>query len=200
MKVVRTETLFKTKFLEMKSKEYIDNKGNVKHWDYVERSNQVNAVAVVGIIKSDRSPALDKIVLIKQFRIPLNDYIWELPAGLMDDEDETIEQTAIREFKEETGLTLKHITSIIPFGYNSAGMSTEMVAAVCGRVEGNVSTDLHEASEDIEVHLFQKCEVVKLLKDVYNCKAKIDIKTLLILKMFLAEDLTQIMPENVYGS
>ena len=43
-----------------------------------------------------------KLVLIKQYRYPL----YELPAGLVDG-DETPAQAAVREMKEETGLSLE---------------------------------------------------------------------------------------------
>jgi ADP-ribose pyrophosphatase len=179
--------------MEMKASEYVDNKGETKFWTFMERPKQVNAVAIAGVIQGRYDAPGDKIVLIKQFRIPLNDYIWELPAGLVD-ENETKDQTAKREFKEETGLTLKYITSIIPFGYNSAGISTEQTAIVCGLVEGIVSKDQHESSEDIEIHILLKGEVAELLNDVTKGTSKMDIKTNLILRMFLNGNLTTYIP------
>jgi len=193
VKVIQTETLLKTKFLEMKASEYVDNKGETKFWTFMERPKQVNAIAIAGVIQDHYGPEMDKIVLIKQFRIPLNDYIWELPAGLMDD-NETKDQTAKREFNEETGLTLKYITSIIPFGYNSAGISTEQTAIVCGLVEGEVSKNQHESSEDIEIHILGKGGVVDLLNNVNRGISKMDIKTSLILRIFLNNNLTTYIP------
>ena len=45
----------------------------------------------------------DKIVLVRQYRYPLDDYVYELPSGLVDP-GETYRQAGIREMKEETGL------------------------------------------------------------------------------------------------
>lgn len=53
---------------------------------------------IYAVLKDDP----EKIVLVRQYRYPINKYIYELPAGLID-EGETSEQTAIREMKEETG-------------------------------------------------------------------------------------------------
>jgi 8-oxo-dGTP diphosphatase len=52
----------------------------------------------------------DSIVLIKRKNDPFKNH-WALPGGIMD-ENETIEETAVREAKEETGLDIK-LTKLI---------------------------------------------------------------------------------------
>ncbi len=52
----------------------------------------------------------DRVVLVRQYRYTLDDYIYEFPAGLVD-EGEDYHAAAIRELKEETGLHLDPITS-----------------------------------------------------------------------------------------
>ena len=47
----------------------------------------------------------DKVVLIRQFRYPINGYIYEFPAGLVEP-GEDYHKAAVREMKEETGLNL----------------------------------------------------------------------------------------------
>ena len=49
----------------------------------------------------------DQLIMVKQFRYPLNDYIYELPAGLIDP-GESIKETAIREMKEEKQVLRLH--------------------------------------------------------------------------------------------
>ena len=52
----------------------------------------------------------DKILLVKRNTVPFKGY-WALPGGRMDP-DETMEQTAVREVKEETGLDVKVLRRI----------------------------------------------------------------------------------------
>jgi 8-oxo-dGTP diphosphatase len=52
----------------------------------------------------------DKILLVKRNTVPFKGY-WALPGGRMDS-DETIEQTVVREVKEETGLDVEIVRKI----------------------------------------------------------------------------------------
>jgi 8-oxo-dGTP diphosphatase len=54
--------------------------------------------------------ATDEILLIKRRTVPFRDY-WALPGGRMDP-GETVEQTILREVKEETGLDITIVTKI----------------------------------------------------------------------------------------
>ena len=52
----------------------------------------------------------DKILLVKRNTVPFKGY-WALPGGRIDS-DETIEQTVVREVKEETGLDVEVVRKI----------------------------------------------------------------------------------------
>jgi len=52
----------------------------------------------------------DKILLIKRRTVPFRDY-WALPGGRVDP-GETVEQTIVREVKEETGLDVAIVSKI----------------------------------------------------------------------------------------
>jgi 8-oxo-dGTP diphosphatase len=54
--------------------------------------------------------ATDKILLIKRRTVPFRDY-WALPGGRVD-LGETVEQTIVREVKEETGLDVAIVSKI----------------------------------------------------------------------------------------
>lgn len=58
--------------------------------------------------------ARGRILLVRQYRLPARDYLWELPAGRID-EGETPLGAARRELREETGCTAKKWTRLIDF-------------------------------------------------------------------------------------
>lgn len=91
-----------------------------------------NAVCIVPIY-SDGS-----LCVCKEWRYAINDYLYEFPAGLIDD-GETVEMAAGRELKEETGLDLVKVLKVYPAAYSSAGMTDEKVAIVLCLVDGEIT-------------------------------------------------------------
>lgn len=63
--------------------------------------------AFVGIVAMDGDK---NIYLIRQYRYPLRDYMWEIPGGQAGSEDP--EKAALRELEEETGITTGHMRLI----------------------------------------------------------------------------------------
>jgi hydrolase, NUDIX family len=187
-KVYKIEKIAGTKFLSYYDLKYKNKNGKQKSWSAVsradikdyekrlfEKSNQRDAV-LIGAYHID----MQKLVLVKQFRVPLNDYIYEIPAGLID-KGEDVLTSAKRELFEETGLELIEITEVFENLYVSPGVTDECVDIVFCTCKGDIS-DLHlEEDEDIEIGLYDEEEVRRILAD----KNKMDIKTLLVMQMFI---------------
>lgn len=185
----KLKPLAQTRFLNLYDAEYENKKGMTKHWmiasrkDYDTLSAQyfhkgeekTDAVVIAALHKES-----EKLVLIKQFRLPLNDYIYELPAGLIDPH-ETPETTLGRELKEETGLELVSLVKAQDKLYLSAGMTDESVCLMYCICTGEVSIDYLEADEDIEPFLVSREDAEKLLQS----GEKLDIKTYLLLQSFV---------------
>jgi ADP-ribose pyrophosphatase len=69
-----------------------------------------------------------KIVLIRQERIPIRAAIWEMPSGQIDGPpEETAEQVALRELREEAGYQLAKDGELIALGhyFTSPGFTDE---------------------------------------------------------------------------
>lgn len=141
----------------------------------IHPNKQVDAVAICAVTEDE------KLVLIRQYRYAIGDYIYELPAGLVD-EGESIKKAAIREMHEETGLTLdvRNIPLGNKGGYSSAGMTDETCAIVFGKATGEISDKYKEASEEIEVLLVDKKEATRILKEENVC-----IRLALVLMLFI---------------
>jgi ADP-ribose pyrophosphatase len=65
----------------------------------------------------------NRILLVRQYRLPALQYLWELPAGRMDP-GETARQAARRELAEETGYKAGKFEKLATF-YASPGFLTE---------------------------------------------------------------------------
>ena len=119
------------------------------------------------IIYSVYGEKKDKVVLIRQYRYTLDDYIYEFPAGLVEP-GEDFHEGAVRELYEETGLKLEPLNVSEeyekPF-FTTVGMTDESCAAVYGYASGEISADALEDREEIEVVLADREEVKRILKE-----------------------------------
>ena len=109
----------------------------------------------------------DKVVLIRQYRYTLGDYIYEFPAGLVES-NENYHEGAIREMYEETGLKLAPIPVAEAYQkpyFTTVGMTDESCATVYGYASGEISSKALEDTEEIEVVLADREEVKRILKE-----------------------------------
>lgn len=139
-----------------------------------------DGIVIYGIYQEEGKE--DRLVLIRQFRYPINDYIYELPAGLID-EGETKNVAAMREYWEETGLTFQAIDldeSITKPFYTSVGMTDESICTAFGYATGTVSTKGQEENEDISVVLANREEVKRILRE-----EKVSVKCAYLMLQFL---------------
>lgn len=125
----------------------------------------------------------DKIVLIRQYRYPVGDYLYELPAGLIDG-DELPKEAAVREMKEETGLDFEVYDGgddayRRPF-FMGAGFTDESCNAVFGYASGTIGRDDMEDTETIQVVIADKAEVSRILRE-----EKVSIRAAYLLMHFL---------------
>ena len=107
------------------------------------------------------------MVLIRQYRYAIDGYIYEFPAGLVD-EGEDFHQAAVREMLEETGLRLEPIPVEIGYEkpyFTTIGMTDESCGTVYGYASGQVSKQFQEENEEIEVVLADREEVQRILRE-----------------------------------
>ena len=185
MKIKGAQKLTDSKWLNMFDVAYVDKRGRDRIWQVASRSKQPKCITGKfglpdAVIIVPFHTVENKIVITREYRIPLADYEYGFPAGLID-EGETIEQAARRELKEETGLDVTRVTGIGPSIYSSAGMSDESVAMVYVECDGHPSTAQNAGSEVIEVQLISQSQAFGLCR---NPELKFDAKAWLVLSGF----------------
>lgn len=104
----------------------------------------------------------DKILINKEFRLAVGGWVYNFPAGLID-EGETPYESAKRELMEETGLELYEIDDFMGPSYGAVGFSNEINVCVVGKAKGEFKASTSSV-EEIEPGWYTKEEVKTLLK------------------------------------
>ena len=125
----------------------------------IANASKPDAVVIIATINSGGKK---KLVITKEFRVPIWDYEYGFPAGLID-EGEDIAETVKREMKEETGLDVVRIDHTSMPVYSSAGLTDESCHMVMVEVKGEVSSRWLDETEDIEVLLLDATQIKELL-------------------------------------
>lgn len=145
------------------------------HWTYAQRPNTTGAIAVVAVTDDDH------LLLIEQYRIPVDTSVIELPAGLVGDEpgcnSETLEEAAHRELLEETGYEARGF-EILMEGASSAGLTDERVHLLVARNVIRVAAGGGDELEDITVHRVPIADVATWIHRQRTAGKLIDFKVL----------------------
>ena len=157
---------------------YVSSRRDINNLKAKTKINTADAVMIYSIYGDSK----DKIVLVRQYRYPIDSYVYEFPAGIIDDGEDVLD-AGIREFHEETGLSFAPIDvdSIFtkPY-YTSIGMTDESISTIYGFSNGTISYENLEDNEDLEVIIADKNEVLRILKE-----EQVAIKCAYLLQHFL---------------
>jgi ADP-ribose pyrophosphatase len=112
----------------------------------------------------------DRILLVRQYRLPARRYLWELPAGTIDD-GETALQTARRELVEETGYRAKKWQKLAEFFPSPGFLSEKMTIYLATGLMAGEATPMED--ERIEARWFTS----KQIDDMVRAGKILDAKT-----------------------
>jgi len=109
MEVTDRTTAYEGKYLRIVEKRLMTRTGTNRVWETVERTNvHGNGVVVIIAMTSD-----GELLLERNWRAPVESYVIQFPAGLMDVDGESEQETARRELLEETGYVAKELVPVM---------------------------------------------------------------------------------------
>ena len=162
-------------FLNMYHLTFLDRAGNDRDYYFCTRNKDENikirtheltseGICVYAVTKEEEP----RLVMIKEYRCPIDEEVYTLPAGLIDP-GETPGEAAKREVLEECGYSFSEYTGGADFYrrpfFLAPGFSDEPGSAVFGTVENLDGKPQNESSEWIEPMLCTKDEVRRILRE-----------------------------------
>ena len=147
-------------------------------WEYVSRSRGIRAAVILAVDEANH------VLLVEQFRVPLDRACIELPAGLVGDHDHLVGEddlvAAARELEEETGYHADAMTVIGEF-WSSPGMVSESYTLIRATGLRRVGEGGGTDGENITVH---RVALADLPAFVATCRTRglaVDTKLLVVL-------------------
>ncbi|MFA5272434.1 MAG: NUDIX hydrolase [Candidatus Omnitrophota bacterium] len=153
---------FKGKILNVSIKKVRLPNGYVAHVDVIKHPG---AVLIVPFLSKD------KVIILKQFRPVIDAYIYELPAGTLE-KNENPAVCVRREMIEETGYKAKKITKL-GFIVPVPGYSTEKIF-IYKAEELSKTKQQHQKDEVINILIMDK----KKIRQLFKAGKIIDAKTI----------------------
>ncbi|MDG5787688.1 NUDIX hydrolase [Evansella sp. AB-P1] len=171
-KTIKKDLIYKGRIIDLSLHEVtLPNGGTSKR----EIVNHPGAVAVIAVTEEN------KLILVNQYRKPLEKVIAEIPAGKLEKGEDPLE-CAKRELEEETGFIANKWTDLSSF-YTSPGFADELIYLF-------LAEELSEGTENLDEDEFVECfevtldEAERLIKNqsIHDAKTIIALQYLLLQK------------------
>lgn len=126
----------------------------------------------------------NKVLLVRQFRAPLGEWLWEIPAGTLEEGEDPL-LCAQRELEEETGFTSAEWSYLFPVCL-APGYSSEVIHFFRARNARPVRGHARLGDEDEVIYYLEatRDEILSLLEE----RVIKDAKTIIGLQLWLGEN------------
>ena len=153
MKINSKKAVYKSKIFTVSEEEATDPSGFK-----IERAIVRHAGSAVMFAVDDKN----RVLLVKQFRLPAEKDLWEIPAGRLDPGEKPL-VAAKRELAEETGYTAKKWKKLLSWWPSPGYVSEKMHVFLATDLTKGKATPMED--ERIESRWFKKKELDKLIRD-----------------------------------
>jgi len=153
MKITRSREVYRCGIFWVTEDQAVDRKSNFR----IRRSVVRHRGSAVMMAVDERN----RILLVKQYRLPADGYLWELPAGKVDP-GETPLQTARRELIEETGYRARKWTRLASFFVSPGYVQERMTIYPAQGLTAGKSTPMED--ERIETKWFSAPQVGRMIR------------------------------------
>ena len=174
MKLIHMEKVRDGGYLKSYQLTYLNKANREKKYEMVSRNdlaspeeigNRTDGMSIVAFHE-------DKLLLLKEFRMGVNRYIYNLCAG-MKESGESIEACMERELYEETGLKISRIIDILPPSFSAVAISDVKTGIAFVEADGEFA-DHTSDNEEIRAAFYSREEVKKLLQtEEFSSRAQI---------------------------
>jgi ADP-ribose pyrophosphatase len=153
MKITSSREVYKCNLFRVTEDRASDLKSGFK----IKRSVVRHAGSAVMMAVDDQR----RILLVRQYRLPADRYLWELPAGRLDPGEKPLE-AAKRELIEETGYRARRWTKLASFFVSPGYVDERMTIYLAENLVAGVATPMDD--ERIETRWFPAAEVERLIE------------------------------------
>lgn len=153
MKIVSSKEVYKCALFRVTEEEATDPGGFE-----IKRSivRHLGSAVMMAVDKKNR------VLLVRQFRLPAAKSLWELPAGRLDAGEKPLE-AARRELKEETGYKARHWKKLAAYWPSPGFVAEKMtIYLATGLTEGEAQP---MEDERIECRWFKRKELDKMIRE-----------------------------------
>jgi len=153
MKITSSKKVYQCRLFYVTEEKAVDPKSKFQ----IERSVvRHNGSAVMMAVDEKK-----RILLVRQYRLPADKYLWELPAGKVD-EGETPLQAARRELIEETGYRARTWKKLVSFWPSPGFVAERMTIFLATGLTAGKATPMDD--ERIEAQWYTAKEVAEMIR------------------------------------
>lgn len=161
IKLINRELKYKGSIMNVYD-DTVDVNGHITHWDYM---GKCDAAAIVPVLPNGN------IVMVRQYRLAVDKWTLELPAGKLDVEGEDFLVCAKRELEEETAYKSDNLEFLCDT-YTAAAFCDEVVRIFVAK---DLKKGMQHYDEDEET-IVEEWSIEDLKKEIFEGRLK-DAKT-----------------------